>query len=102
MISQPRGILGDALLGPLEGGREQRLLHGVLGEVEAPVPTHERAEDLRRELAQQVLDAGSGLGGHISVPASSITGRTSTAQKRVAGSFVTISVARSRLSVSSR
>ena len=36
---------------------EQRLLHGVLGGVEVAVPADERAEDLRRQRAQQVLDA---------------------------------------------
>ena len=51
-------VLGHALLGPLRRGGEQRLLHGVLARVEPAVPTDERAEDLRRELAQQVLDAG--------------------------------------------
>jgi hypothetical protein len=50
--------LGHALLGPLRRGGEQRLLHGVLARVEPVVPTDEHAEDLRRELAQQVLDAG--------------------------------------------
>ena len=43
---------------PVQGGREQRLLDGVLGGVEVAVPANERAEDLRRQLAQQVLDTG--------------------------------------------
>jgi hypothetical protein len=42
-------VLRDALFGPLDGGGEQRLLHRVLGRVEMPVPSHERAEDLRRQ-----------------------------------------------------
>ena len=52
----------------MHGGREQRLLDGVLGGVEVAVPAHERAEDLRRQLAQQVLDtrtARSALAAHL-------------------------------------
>jgi hypothetical protein len=37
-------------------GGDQCLLHSILGGVEVPVPARERAEDLRRELAPQVLD----------------------------------------------
>lgn len=51
-------MLGNARPRPLERRGEQGLLHGVLAGVEAPVPPHERAENLRGELAQQVLDAG--------------------------------------------
>ncbi len=47
-VRQPR-------LGPLAGGRDERLLDGVLGGVEVVVAPHEDAEDLRRELAQQAL-----------------------------------------------
>src|SRR5439155_26884529 len=43
---------------PVQGRREQRLLNGVLGGGEVAVPANERAEDLRRQLAQQVLDVG--------------------------------------------
>ena len=49
-------LLGHALDGPPLGGREQRLLHRVLARVELAVPPRERAEDPRREVAQQVLD----------------------------------------------
>jgi hypothetical protein len=41
---------------PLQRRREQRLLHGVLVGVELTVPADQRAQDLRRELAQQVLN----------------------------------------------
>jgi hypothetical protein len=41
------------------------------------VTAQERAEDLRRELAQQVLELATRT--HISVPASWRTGQTSTA-----------------------
>ena len=64
VISQPRGLSGHALGGPLRRGREQRLLDRVLARVELPVPAHEHAEDLRRQLAQQVLDA-SGRRSHL-------------------------------------
>src|SRR5438093_13639393 len=58
---QPRaGIVGNTVLRPTHGRREQRLLHGVLAGVEPTMPTDQRAEDLRRELAQQVLDTGGG------------------------------------------
>src|SRR5712692_10401848 len=54
---QPRSrVVGRTCLGPLEGGREQSLLHGVLAGVELPVPLHQGAEDLRRQLTQHVLD----------------------------------------------
>ena len=52
-------MVGHALIGPLQRSGEERLLHGVFGRVELPVPAHQCAEDLRRELAQQVLDTGS-------------------------------------------
>ena len=42
---------------PLQRRSQQRLLHRVLAQVEAPVATDQRAENLRRELAQQILDA---------------------------------------------
>ena len=41
---------------PLLGGRDQRLLDGVLRGGEVVVAAQQRAEDLRREVAQQVLD----------------------------------------------
>ena len=79
-------ILGDTLRRPLDGGGEQRFLHRVLSQVEIAVTPDERAENPRRELAQQVLDSVSGSRPHISVPASSMIGRTSTPQNRAAGS----------------
>ena len=79
-------ILGDTLRRPLDGGGEQRFLHRVLSQVEIAVTPDERAENPRRELAQQVLDSASGSRHHISVPASSMIGRTSTPQNRAAGS----------------
>jgi hypothetical protein len=39
-------------------GREQRFLDGVLGRIEVAGSARQRADDLRRELAQQVLDIG--------------------------------------------
>ena len=38
------------------GGRDQRLLDRVLGRVEVTRAARERAKDLRRQRAQQVLD----------------------------------------------
>ena len=56
--SHDRGSSGTPVLGPLLRRGEHRLLHGVLARVELAVAPDERAEDLRRELAQQVLDPG--------------------------------------------
>ena len=42
-----------------------------------PIAADERAEDLGRQLAQQIVEARTGP--HISIPASFMTGRTSTA-----------------------
>ena len=54
---QPRArVVRHALVRPLQRRGEQRLLHRVLARVELPVPAYQHAEDLRRELAQQVLD----------------------------------------------
>ena len=93
-------VLGEPLLGPLERSGKQRFLHRVLAGVERAVPAHEHAEDLRRKPAQQVLDIV--VSRHRSVPPLCMTGRTSTANSRAEGSRVTISVARSMLSQSSR
>ena len=41
---------------PLQRRREQRLLHGILTGINLPVPADQRGEDLRRALAQHVLD----------------------------------------------
>jgi hypothetical protein len=52
------GFRGDALAGPMVRGREERLLDGVLRRVEVARTARECAEDPRRKVAQQVLDAG--------------------------------------------
>ena len=62
---------------PLDARGEQRFLHRVLARVEVPVAADERAEDLRRERAQQILDFDPRR--HISSPPASMTGRTSIA-----------------------
>ena len=53
-ISQPRGLSGTPSIGPLHRRREQRFLHGVFGGGEVAKPADDRAEHLRRQLAQQV------------------------------------------------
>jgi hypothetical protein len=45
----------------VQRGSQQRFLDGVLGSVEVAKPANERAEDLRRQLAQQVLDTGGNV-----------------------------------------
>ena len=78
-VDQPAArVVGHALLGPLQGRREERFLHRVLGGGKvAEAPDH-RAENLRRELAQQVL-AGrvQRLERHMSTGGALITSRTS-------------------------
>src|ERR1700682_924122 len=90
-------VVRRALLRPLPRRREQGLLNGILGGVELPGPPHESAEDLRRQLAQQVLDValqGQKSGG------ASITRRTSIGALTNATIRDAISIARSSLSTS--
>ncbi|RAO53578.1 hypothetical protein ONO86_01495 [Micromonospora noduli] len=74
-VGQPTGRHGDqpatrivryAVARPTVRGGDQRLLHRVLGRVEVPVATDQRAEDLRRQLAQQIL--GGSLRHRVSRP----------------------------------
>jgi hypothetical protein len=63
---------------PLERCREERLLHGVFRGGEVAKAADDRTENLRRELAQQILARGVHLiGRHISVGGALITSRTS-------------------------
>ena len=48
-------VVGQTLGGPLEGGREQGVLNGVLRVGEIAEAPDDGAEHLRREVAQQVL-----------------------------------------------
>jgi hypothetical protein len=68
-------VAGQALGRPSGRGREQGLLYGVFGVVEVTTPAHEHAEDLRRQLTQQILDIGAG--GHHSGAGASMIRRTS-------------------------
>jgi hypothetical protein len=70
-----RGVARHALGRPLDRSRQQGLLHRVLAGVEAAVAPYQSAEDLRRQLPQQVLDLGGCA--HLSSPPWSRTGRTS-------------------------
>ena len=55
---QPRSRVGrNTFGGPLQRRGEERLLDGILARAELTVPPRERAEDLRRELTQHILDA---------------------------------------------
>ena len=91
----PRVLRGSAA-GPLRGGDQQRLLDGVLGDVEMSVAAHERAENLRREIAQQVLDrACVGHADDTSDGGSPGIGRTSIASPVVCATRPAISIARS-------
>src|SRR5260370_29496644 len=92
---------------PLHGGRQERLLRRVLSGVEMPVTPYHRAEDLRRQPAQQVLGLGARHGlDHSSRSAwDSAIGRTSAkapaATSSEAGTFASravLCVARSKLS----
>ena len=84
LLDQPTGrhpdqpaerVVGLALGGPRGGGGDQRLLHRVLRVGEVAVAADDGAEDLRRELAQQVLGARGR--GHTSGSGALITWRTS-------------------------
>src|SRR5262245_26946894 len=55
-LNQPAArIVGQTFLRPLQRGREQRLLHGILCGTEIAEATSHRAENLRRQFTQQVL-----------------------------------------------
>ena len=57
------GIVGEAFVGPVKGRRDERLLDSVLGGGEIAETPDDRAEHLRREIAQQML-GDFGLRGH--------------------------------------
>jgi hypothetical protein len=82
-------------------GRQQRLLAGVLAQVELAVPAHQRGQDLRRQLAQQVLDTVRPRI-HRSVLASCKMGHSSTGSTSAKGMSAAIASARSSFSQSSR
>ena len=102
-VDQPAArVVRHSLGRPLHGGGEDGLLHGVLAPLELAVPADQRAEDLRRELTQQVLD---GRCGHASnCPSANITCRTSTPRPSIAASGICAasSIARSLFSQSIR
>ena len=78
-MDQPRArVVGHALLRPLDGCRDERLLHRVFRGGEIAEAADHGAEHLRRELAQQML-AGKIDGGcrHRSTGGALITSRTS-------------------------
>jgi hypothetical protein len=71
-------IAGHALVGPLGGGGKQRVLYRVLGGGEISESPQHRTENLRRQLAQQILFRVGRLGSHTSPAVKLImTGRTS-------------------------
>ena len=63
------GVVGHPFSRPLQRSRSQRLLGGILRQVEVAVAADHRAEDLRRQAAQQVLDLGAVTGGRPSCSA---------------------------------
>jgi len=91
-----------ASAGTLYGGGEQGFLGSILAQVElaVSVPAEQRGEDLRRELAQQVL--GCAWAGQKSDFDSCGTGQSSTGSWSANGMSAAISSARSSLSTSSR
>ena len=70
----PARVFGHTRFRPLRRRGKERLLHGVLGGVEVSEPAQQGAEDLRRQVAQQVL--GDGACGHRSSGGALITCRT--------------------------
>ncbi len=95
-------VVRHALDWPLHGRGEDGLLHGVLAPLELPVAAGQRAEDLWRELTQQVLDGRSRHDSNC--PSANITCRTSTPSPSIAlsGIRAASSIARSLLSQSIR
>ena len=98
-MSQPRGLSGTPCSGHCIEAASSASWTASSDRSKCPCRRTIAPEDLRCQAAQRVL--GARLGDHISVPAVSMIGRTSTAQNRAAGSRVAISVARSTLSQSS-
>lgn len=80
-VDQPSArVVRHALSRPLRRRGEQGLLHRVLGGREVAEPANDRAEHLRRELAQQMLPGEPGRGScHMSTGGALITWRTSIA-----------------------
>jgi hypothetical protein len=95
-------VVRYTLFRPLDGSGEQRLLHRVLGGVEVSEPPDERAEDLGRQVTQQVRDAGARRHrSHISAPPSqSMIGCTSTVPAVASATRAASSTARSWVSTS--
>jgi len=84
-VDQPRAwVLGQAVARPLRRCRDQRLLNGVFRGTEVAETMNDRAEHLRRELAQQVLGLGVERHQSSSLGGSLMTWRTSMA--RLSGS----------------
>ena len=52
---QPGFGVGRDAIRPLHGRRQQPFLDCILGQIEMTVAANERREDLRRQVAQQVL-----------------------------------------------
>ena len=79
-VNQPAArIVRHAFLRPLRAGGDERLLHRVFGGGEVLEAADRRAENLRRELAQQVLGGRVQWGSrHTSTGGALITSRTST------------------------
>ena len=78
-------VVGHSLRRPLHRRGEQRFLDRVLASTEVAVAAHQRAQDLRREIAQQILGAVVQRG--ITRPASSRSAdRSSPAALRWPGS----------------
>lgn len=98
---QPRPwLVGNASLRPLGGGFNQRVLDGVLAEVEGMVLADKRAKNLGSKAPQQILDAPAAA--HNPGPDSCKIGHTSTALCAAKGYSAAIAKARSSPSTSSR
>ena len=95
---EPRRRVPRQSLDRPSGDRDRdRFLQRLLGEVEIPNRAHERAEQLARVLAVQLLDPAVAH-----APGISMTGRTSTVPKPASGICAANSMARSRSGTSTR
>ena len=71
---EPRGgPVRDAVAWPVIGRGDERLLDRILGRVEVACPSGDDAEDLRREVAEQILDrrVGAQIGWPVAVSSQS-------------------------------
>lgn len=109
---QPRpGAVGNSIHRPTGGRGGERLLHGVLGQLEIPEPAGQGRDDPGPLLPPRAFDGLGDLAQPVEAPVAAsisadsvpgMTGRTSTVPVRTLGTFAAQSSAASRSGTSSR